>query len=205
MAQNVTPVAGPALALLIALGAALVNADDGYLQSIAAHRLSIDAEFSDPVTSPIPESEIPAFSGLNYFPVDPGLRLAARFEPSENTALFRMPAFNGEFIDFSKYGYLTYQTPEDTEVRVSLYQREDIGELGKTFALIPFRDHTNGETTYPGGRYVELTLPLADPPLIDFNRASNPYCAYDTTYSCPIPPKENWLDFAVQAGEKAYH
>jgi uncharacterized protein (DUF1684 family) len=205
MARNITPAAGPAFASLIALCAALVNADDGYLQSIAAHRLSIDAEFRDPATSPIPESEIPTFSGLDYFPVDPGPRMAARFEPSENTALFRMPTFSDEFIDFSKYGYLTYQTPDGAEVRVSLYQREDIGELGKTFALIPFRDHTNGETTYSGGRYVELTLPLGDPPVIDFNRASNPYCAYDTNFSCPIPPKENWLPFAVQAGEKAYH
>ena len=205
MAQNVTPLAGAAFALLMALGPALVDADDGYLQSIAAHRLSIDVEFSDPTTSPIPESEIPTFSGLNYFPIDPGLRVGARFEPSENTALFRMPTFNDEFIDFSKYGYLIYQTPEGSEVRVSLYQREDIGELGKTFALMPFRDHTNGETTYSGGRYVELALPLDDPPLIDFNRASNPYCAYNTKFSCPIPPKENWLDFAVRAGEKAYH
>jgi uncharacterized protein (DUF1684 family) len=40
---------------------------------------------------------------------------------------------------------------------------------------------------------------------LDFNRAYNPYCAYNENYSCPIPPRENRLPIAITAGEKVYH
>jgi hypothetical protein len=39
---------------------------------------------------------------------------------------------------------------------------------------------------------------------IDFNYAYNPYCAYNEDYSCPLPPRENWLKVAIRAGEKAF-
>ena len=41
--------------------------------------------------------------------------------------------------------------------------------------------------------------------LIDFNLAYNPFCAYSSNYSCPLPPFENHLKHvAIRAGEKAY-
>jgi uncharacterized protein (DUF1684 family) len=41
--------------------------------------------------------------------------------------------------------------------------------------------------------------------VIDFNKAYNPYCAYvKNQYNCPIPPKENSLPVAIEAGEKDY-
>lgn len=189
---------------LLSVLASSTAADDSYVESISKHRSTIDAEFSDSETSPLPDADIETFTGLSYFPVDPSLRMTARFETARDTATFRMPSFDNEFIDFAKYGHLTY-VREGVEVRLTLFQRMDIGDLGTTFALIPFRDGTNGETTYPGGRYIELTLPLSDPPVVDFNLASSPYCAYDDGFSCPIPPKENWLDFPIPAGEMAYH
>ncbi|MBT8197021.1 MAG: DUF1684 domain-containing protein, partial [Acidimicrobiia bacterium] len=36
---------------------------------------------------------------------------------------------------------------------------------------------------------------------VDFNRAINPYCAYDPDFSCPLPPATNWLPFPIEAGE----
>jgi uncharacterized protein (DUF1684 family) len=39
---------------------------------------------------------------------------------------------------------------------------------------------------------------------LDFNKAYNPYCAYNETYSCPIPPRQNNLPVAIKAGEKKY-
>ena len=70
--------------------------------------------------------------------------------------------------------------------------------------LVPFRDPTNGGETYPGGRYIELSLPLPETPVLDFNRAMNPLCAYDPSYACPIPPPENRLPMPIRAGEKRY-
>jgi uncharacterized protein (DUF1684 family) len=39
---------------------------------------------------------------------------------------------------------------------------------------------------------------------VDFNYAYNPYCAYNELWSCPIPPPENHLRVAIEAGEKSY-
>jgi len=90
--------------------------------------------------------------------------------------------------------------------------------------FVPFRDKTTGQGTYPGGRYMELHVEGAsrsdaesssgersDPrdgeledrevPL-DFNLAYSPFCAYSEAYECPLPPRENWLEVAVPAGER---
>jgi uncharacterized protein (DUF1684 family) len=40
--------------------------------------------------------------------------------------------------------------------------------------------------------------------VIDFNFAYNPYCAYNDTYDCPIPPQENHLPIEILAGEKKF-
>jgi len=37
---------------------------------------------------------------------------------------------------------------------------------------------------------------------LDFNRAYIPYCYYNLTYECPIPPAENRLKVPIRAGEK---
>jgi uncharacterized protein (DUF1684 family) len=41
--------------------------------------------------------------------------------------------------------------------------------------------------------------------MIDFNYTYNPYCAYSDDYVCPLPPKENWLEVKILAGEMKYH
>ncbi|RLM82205.1 DUF1684 domain-containing protein, partial [Halobellus sp. Atlit-38R] len=38
---------------------------------------------------------------------------------------------------------------------------------------------------------------------IDFNLAYSPFCAYSDTFSCPLPPEENWLEIVIPAGERA--
>ena len=61
---------------------------------------------------------------------------------------------------------------------------------------------TNGEETYGGGRYIDLTIPKGDVLIIDFNKAYSPLCAYSYKYSCPIPPAENDLKLRIEAGVK---
>jgi uncharacterized protein (DUF1684 family) len=71
--------------------------------------------------------------------------------------------------------------------------------------FLPFLDNTNGDTTYGGGRYIDLRIPEGDTIEIDFNKAYNPYCAYNSRYSCPIVPRENYLDTNIEAGVKKFH
>ena len=70
------------------------------------------------------------------------------------------------------------------------------------YLFIPFYDATSADLTYGGGRYVEPVLVEGGKIEIDFNLAYNPYCAYNHTYRCPIPPQENSLDVSILAGEK---
>jgi hypothetical protein len=67
---------------------------------------------------------------------------------------------------------------------------------------IYFRDATSGKTTYPAGRFVSL-IPRPDGSYtLDFNRARNPFCAYNTVYPCPSPWRGNSLTEAIRAGER---
>ena len=66
-------------------------------------------------------------------------------------------------------------------------------------------DNTNGEETYGGGRYIDLTIPEGDTLIIDFNKAYNPYCVYNKKYSCPLVPRQNYLRTKVRAGVKNFN
>ena len=76
----------------------------------------------------------------------------------------------------------------------------------RDYLFIPFKDLTNGKESYGGGRYIDLRMRQLDKDkvILDFNKSYNPYCAFSEEYSCPIPPKENHLTIAIEAGEKNY-
>ena len=67
----------------------------------------------------------------------------------------------------------------------------------------PFADLTTGKETYPAGRYLILQPMATGIYTIDFNKAYNPYCAYNEKYDCPYPPPSNRLKVEIRAGEKA--
>ena len=75
-------------------------------------------------------------------------------------------------------------------------------EPGATTLFVPFSDLTSGTETYPAGRFMDLTPSANDIYVVDFNRAYIPYCYYNFTYECPIPPQENRLQIPVRAGER---
>lgn len=89
-------------------------------------------------------------------------------------------------------------TVDGVEVAVTLISR------GPDAASLLFRDSTSGVTTYGASRTLAVTLPHGDDRRVtlDFNRASNLQCAYTAYSPCPLAPVENWLPFAISAGEK---
>ena len=93
------------------------------------------------------------------------------------------------------------------EEQLTAYRNIDLSRLEgyRNYLFVPFTDLTNGESTYGGGRYLDLEGPLGNAVELDFNRAYNPYCAYGGAYSCPIPPIENHLGVAVRAGVLKHH
>jgi uncharacterized protein (DUF1684 family) len=73
-------------------------------------------------------------------------------------------------------------------------------EDGKLWFL--FEDATNGETTYPAGRFLVAEPAQAGPTILDFNRAYNPPCAFTPFATCPLPPEGNRLPMRIEAGER---
>jgi uncharacterized protein len=177
-----------------------------YLESIQQHRQEIDHEFKNSETSPLPnDSAIDAFTGLQYFEIDSSYLVKAFAERIKGAKPFTMATTKGEKDQYLKY-YLLHFKLKGKPVELTAYQSLDLinAEKYKDYMFVPFKDATNGESTYSGGRFLEFDKTGKDSVIIDFNLAYNPYCAYNIKYSCPIPPAENHLDIAIEAGEKDF-
>ncbi|HVP74625.1 MAG TPA: DUF1684 domain-containing protein [Gaiellaceae bacterium] len=146
-----------------------------------------------------PQSPSPGYTGLDYFPYDPALRLLAEVEPAEEE-LREIAGSAGSLTTCRRFGraLLPFGTLE-------LYWLEGYG--GGVF--LPFADGTSGRETYGGGRYLLDTVKGADLGVdggrlvLDFNFAYSPSCSYDGRWACPLSPPANRLAFPVRAGEKA--
>ena len=107
--------------------------------------------------------------------------------------------------DFRMYGKLIFNL-KDQQHELSVYENLDYIDVEgyENYLFLPFLDRTNGFETYGGGRYIDLYQYHNDSILIDFNRAYNPKCVYDENFSCPIVPRENYLDTKIEAGVKKF-
>lgn len=171
--------------------------------SVLAFQEELNQEYQNPEKSPLDKKARKKFHGHDFFPIDSTYRVRATFERVENAVPFQMETSTDRKPIYELYAVATFIF-EGKEWHLNIYQshRLRLMEKYKTYLFLPFKDLTNGKTTYGGGRYMDLEIPEGDYIWIDFNKAYNPFCAYSYKYSCPIPPKENALDFAVEAGIK---
>lgn len=165
------------------------------------HRRRKDEFFAEHPHSPIPQSERPGFTGLDYYPPDPDYRLEAMVTSHTDPERVTMETTTGEEQVYERVVTLSFELDGRTVDLAGYRPLEDDGEL-----FVPFRDETSGDTTYGAGRYLEVDAdrPLADGDriVVDFNMAYSPFCAYNDAYTCPLPPTENWLEVAIEAGER---
>ena len=106
---------------------------------------------------------------------------------------------------YKTFGTATFEL-EGKKLKLHIYQNQDLIKKAEytNHLFIPFRDQTNSNGSYGGGRYIDVEIPEGNTIVIDFNKSYNPYCAYNDKYSCPIPPSENDLDIEIKAGVKDY-
>ncbi|HEV7350560.1 DUF1684 domain-containing protein [Telluribacter sp.] len=186
--------------LLLAAGPLLAQ---DYEEEIAIHRDEYREEFLTSPRSPLKKEDL---EGLRFYEPTLAYRLEARFVPTPKSQPFEMPTYNGEKKAYVKYGELHFSLNGKPQ-KLAVY-KSALPQLPqyRDYLFVPFKDPTNGTTTYGGGRYLDLrTNDVKDKRLLlDFNKAYNPYCAYSDGYSCPIPPAENHLKVAIEAGEKTY-
>ncbi|NAS32612.1 DUF1684 domain-containing protein [Flavobacteriaceae bacterium R38] len=175
------------------------------LNDVRTFQKKMNTEFKDPSISPLLEKDKVRFTGLDFFPINTTFRVIAKFVRTPNEIPFLMPTTTGRKSKEVKYGEIHFKINEE-DYKLNVYQDQDLrfGGDHKNDLFLPFRDLTNGIETYGGGRYINLKIPSGDSITVDFNKAYNPYCAYNENYSCPIVPSQNSLAVEILAGVKAF-
>ena len=172
----------------------------------ADYQKQLDSEYSDPKESPLTPSDLKTFKGLDFFPVDEKYIVEARFIKSEKEKPFEMKTTGDRRPMYVKFGELHFELDGKTH-KLNIFRNIGLSKKSgyEDHLFLPFSDLTSGKETYIGGRYIDLKIPKSDKIIIDFNRAYNPYCAYNHNYSCPIVPLENDLKAEIRAGVKKFH
>lgn len=197
-------------ALIVSLAAVAVSCTSGppppvdtrpYDEQVLAFRKEKDDSFRLGRDSPIPEASRASFAGLAYYPIDPAFRVPAGLteDRSGPPSVLELQTSTDQRRKMRRVGVLGFALGE-TSYKLSAFADIDAGTMDRLF--VPFADLTSGTETYRGGRYLELERTPTGLYDLDFNRAYHPFCVYNSTYDCPIPPKENHLPIAIRAGEK---
>lgn len=166
---------------------------------------SLNAYYANAESSPLKEKDFKTFQSLDFFDWDAGYVVTATLVRTPDEKPFEMPTTTSRKPLYVKYGELLF-TLDGKECKLNVYQNIEFskrpGYANQLF--LPFTDLTSGDTTYGGGRYLDVIIPEGDTVVLNFHCAYNPLCAYNEKYSCPIVPAENDLPVAVRAGVKAF-
>jgi hypothetical protein len=176
--------------------------------TIAWHGISLVVlKRGDRYVARIKDADSPAragFKGLNWYTPDPKYRLIARWVPFKPRQVEEIPTVIGTALKLPAPGLAVFLLGDEV-----LHLEPVIEDpAGKTLFFI-LRDETSKTTTYGGGRFLHTGLPdhgLDQPGslVLDFNQLENPPCAYTVYATCPLPPEQNQLGIALEAGEKRY-
>ena len=141
---------------------------------------------------------LPLLTHIERYPVDEQWKVRAVLKPGKGSGTIAIRNVLGQVNETPSPGTLHF------ELNGKAYTLDALEEDGQLFVI--FGDRTNGETTYPSGRFLYAKVPGADGVTeLDFNKAYNPPCAFTPFATCPIPPVQNRLPIAITAGEQQVH
>lgn len=167
----------------------------------------MNSKFKDASKSPLTKKGLKKFKGLDFFALDSKYKIEAKIIKTPDAPTFNFPTTTDRVVVYEKYGVVSF-TIDGEDFQLDIYQDENPQEKYKNHLFLPFFDNTNGNTSYEGGRFVDVLTTDENVEkgtiTINFNKAYNPYCAYSDRYSCPITPRDNYLDIEIKAGVKAY-
>lgn len=169
--------------------------------STKKYQSQLEEEWNSPKTTPLHKDEITNFHGINFFPLKKKFVVNAVFEPILDGKTIPFPTSAKKIKYFKAYGKINFTIGTDV-FQLTVFQSDPPHEGYEDELFIPFMDETNGNTTYGGGRYLDIKIQdiQAGKVVIDFNKAYNPYCAYSKYYNCPIPPATNFVQTEIKAG-----
>lgn len=136
------------------------------------------------------------FTGTKWFPPDESWLVKAKWVGLAKPKKIPITNILGMTEDEDCPGYAEWTRGGKT------LRLEPVAEGNQLFFM--FRDATSGRTTYGAGRFLDASTPKNGEVTLDFNQAYNPPCAFTAYATCPLPPRQNRLPVAVNAGEKMY-
>ncbi len=139
---------------------------------------------------------IAAFGSIDYFDIDPGLRVTATLQP------FDEPRILNVNTTIEGLGYRPWSPGKVAfDIGGETHELEAYASGDELFFV--FADATTGRETYPAGRFLYSKWPdESGRTVLDFNRAYNPPCAYNEFATCPVASPRNRLSARIEAGEK---
>ena len=179
--------------------------DKSYINSNSEYQKNQNDFFKDASRSPLKSKDLKDFKGLDFFSIDSSYIVKAKLFSTPNTSFFGMKTTTERITKERVFGILSFII-DNQPFELNVYQGESACEedVDTNYLFLPFLDESNGLTTYGGGRYIDLYIPVGDTLILDFNKAYNPFCAYNDKYSCPIVPRENYIPLNVTAGVKSF-
>ena len=182
----------------------ILSSMDEYQTEIQAYQTHLNEEYKDSLKSPLTREDRLVFEALEFYKINPAFRVVAKFK-EKKSALFAMKTTTDRMPEYRKYGELYFEL-KGKKFKLNVYQNPSLMTRPgyEDYLFLPFTDPTNGDKTYGGGRYIDFRIPTSTEVILDFNKAYNPYCAYNSKFSCPIPPPENDISVAIEAGVMAW-
>jgi len=167
---------------------------------------NLNKEFANREESPLTDEDFKVFQSLEFYTIDEKFIVEAKFVRTPKKKVFKMKTSTTRLPEYKKYGELLFQI-DGKSFKLNVYQNIELSkkEGYEDYLFLPFSDLTCGIESYIGGRYIDMRIPKTETVTIDFNKAYNPYCAYNHKYSCPIVPLENDLPIEILAGVKKFH
>ncbi|MEA1986452.1 MAG: DUF1684 domain-containing protein [Candidatus Marinimicrobia bacterium] len=175
---------------------------ENYKTETIKNRIEKDEFFKEHDQSPILQKEKANFTKLNYFEPNIDYRFELELKEFGKKEKVKIEDTGGNLRDFLKWGKFTFTINEQKCVLFAYKS-----EAPETRLFIPFKDATSGKETYGAGRYLDLYEErdkIGNKWILDFNLATNPWCAYSPNYVCPLIPFENILKVEIKAGEQSY-
>jgi uncharacterized protein len=175
-----------------------------YSVTLKEYREKYKTGFLNDPRSPLKVEDLPY---LDFFPEDENWKLNCTCQRVTDAKPFEMPTYSGVTRTYLLHSIATCAYGNQS-IKLHLYKNihQPINPLYKNNLFLPFKDYTNNESTYGGGRYINLldTDIKNETIEIDLNKSYNPWCAYSDGFNCPIPPRDNHIELEVNAGEKNF-
>lgn len=176
------------------------------IAAVEKFQKELNTEYADAKTSPLTAKDLAVFKTLDFYALNEKFFVVAKFVRTEDEKPFEMKTSTDRKPLYVKYGEAHFEI-DGKSFKLNIYKNIELSKKAeyKDYLFLPFSDLTSGNESYIGGKYIDMKTPKGETIVIDFNTSYNPYCAYNSKYSCPKVPLENDLNIEIRAGVKKFH